>query len=82
MSALAGITASGKAMPPGLIAKRKSMHPDLDTVPIRRRIPIHYTEKGFVTGRVFGDCLRGVVIPYFKKAREKLRRDDLVPFLI
>ena len=82
VSAIAAITAAGEGLTPGLIVRRETLHPDLESLPIGEELPIYSTEKAFVTERVFGAYLTDVITPYIERTRGKLRQDDAKAVLL
>jgi hypothetical protein len=60
VTALYGISASGKVMIPGLIAKRETDHPDADQCPFLPNVRGYASANAFVTRQIFHDYLRYV----------------------
>jgi transposase len=72
VTALCAISAAGDMLPPALITKRETEHPDSDQcnyIPNARR---YSTPKAFVTRKIFSDYLLTVISPYVTKMRESI----------
>jgi hypothetical protein len=75
VTALCAISAAGDVLPPALITKRGTEHPDAGEcsyIPNTRR---HTSPKAFVTREIYADYLRTVISPYIAKWRETLGQD-------
>lgn len=69
ISAICGITPSGRSMPPALVTKRKTIPLDVNNLPIGIETKIYHSEREFVTRRIFQAYLRDVVFQYIEHIR-------------
>ena len=82
ISAICGVTAGGKLLPPAVITKRKTLPEDVWHLPIGQRTRIFCSEKAFVTRRIFQTYIRETLLPYIQRTREKLGDNDLRAYVI
>ena len=76
ISAICGITASGRNLPPALITKRKTLPVEVNSLPIGADTRIYHSERAFVTRRIFQAYLQDVVFQYIEHVREAIGDRD------
>lgn len=76
ISAICAISAGGRNLPPALITKRKTMHLDVNDLPIGADTRIYHSEKAFVTRKIFQAYLGEVVFKYIESVRAEIRDPD------
>ena len=69
VSAIACITLAGKVLPPGLITKRGTDHPDAAKKSFYSKARRYTSERAFVTRAIFEDYVRNVLMPDIEKHR-------------
>jgi hypothetical protein len=80
ITVLCTISAAGDVLPPGLISKRESDHPDSSHCSFSSNVSRNTSPKAFVTRDIFTNYLGQIVAPYIARVRESL--DDDAPCLI
>lgn len=74
ISALVGITASGKVLPPCALITRGTENPDCCTCPYYNKMKVYSTPKGFMARSVFESFFKNSIFEYVKKLAEKSER--------
>ena len=71
VSAIACFSMTGKVLPPGLVTKRSTDHPDASRKSFYGVCRRYTSEKAFVTRSIFEDYVRNVLMPDIDKYRQK-----------
>ena len=72
ISALVGITASGKILPPSALITRGTENPDGCSCPYYNKMKVYSTPKGFMTRGVFENYFQNTIFNYIEKVREDI----------
>lgn len=72
ISALIGITASGKVLPPCALITRGTENPDGCTCPYYNKMKVYSTPRGFMTRSVFENFFRDSIFEYIEKVRNEI----------
>ena len=69
VSAIACISLRGKVLPPGLITKRGTDHPDASTRSFYAKCRRYTSDRAFVTRTIFEDYIKNVLLPDIEQYR-------------
>ncbi len=81
VTAIGAITASGKCLPPGVIIRRQTEHPDMFTMPFSATSRIYSSPKAFISRSIFEDYVINIVARYIDARRTELH-DTTRPAMI
>ena len=76
ISALVGITASGKVLPPCALITRGTENPDGCTCPYYNKMKVYSTPRGFMTRSVFENFFQNSIFEYVEKVRKEIGKAD------